>query len=345
VTSSSADVPVGRRGLDTGRSVTDPALRAAVERLDVPNRRVAGYHLGFLDGRGAPVDGPRGKGVRGALALLSARAAGGSDTEGIPAAVACELVHEASLLHDDIVDRDTLRRGAPTAWTVFGPAPAIIAGDALLALAVEVLAEAGAPGTVGPAVGALARANRRVMAGQAADVAFEARASVGLEEARAMVADKTGALLSCAASLGAVLAGAPDRLSAGLAAYGAHLGMAFQLVDDLLGIWGSPERTGKPVWSDLRARKKSLPVVAALTSGSGAGQRLSVIYTSGQELEGVLLAEAARCVEDAGGRDWAAAEAARETDAALAIVAGLEIPGPVRDELIALAGLLGDRDR
>jgi geranylgeranyl diphosphate synthase type I len=331
--------------LDAARSLTDPALRAAVDRLDEPNRRIAGYHLGFLDHDGVPADRPRGKGVRATLALLSARAAGGAASAGISAAVACELMHESSLLHDDIIDRDAVRRGAAAAWAVFGMSPAIIAGDALLTLAVEVLAEAGTAGTVGPAVGALARANRRVMAGQAADVAFEARAAVGLAEAQAMVADKTGALLSCAAVLGAVLVGGPDRLTAGLAAYGAHLGMAFQLMDDLLGIWGSPERTGKPVWSDLRSRKKSLPVVAALGSESLAGQRLSEIYQARGELDGALLAEAARCVEDAGGRAWATAQAARETDAALATVAELEIPGPVRDDLIALAGLLGDRDR
>ena len=164
-----------------------------------------------------------------------------------------------------------------------------------------------------------------------------------------MVADKTGALLSCAASLGAVLVGGPESLSAALRDYGLHLGMAFQLIDDLLGIWGVADRTGKPVRSDLASRKKSLPVVAAMTSGSDAGQRLSEIYGTDGELGDELLAAAAQAVDDAGGRAWATAEAHRETVAAHAIIARLDVPQDVRADLEALttcsSGGIGDRSR
>ncbi len=343
--SPSAGDAAGQRWLDVARTLVDPALRDAVERLDDANRLVAAYHLGFTDAAGTAADRPRGKGVRGALALLSARAAGADAARGVPAAIACELVHESSLLHDDIIDRDTIRRGVPTAWATFGVAPALLAGDALLTLAVEVLADAGTSAAVAGAIRELAVATRLVIAGQSSDMAFESRPTVGVHEVRAMVAHKTGALLSCAASLGAVLVGGPEPLSAALRDYGLHLGMAFQLIDDLLGIWGVADRTGKPVRSDLASRKKSLPVVAAMASGSDAGQRLSEIYGTDGELGDELLAAAAQAVDDAGGRAWATAEAHRETVAAHAIIARLDVPQDVRADLEALTTLLVGRDR
>ncbi|HZC27983.1 MAG TPA: polyprenyl synthetase family protein, partial [Actinopolymorphaceae bacterium] len=142
--------PNGNR-IDTRRLV-EPALRAAVDRLDPSTRLTCGYHLGFwdADGRQATVDtdpekpgSPSGgKGVRPSLALLSAVAAGLPTGDGVPAAVACELVHDFSLLHDDVIDGDTERRHRPTVWARFGVADAILAGDALLSLANEVLGEA-----------------------------------------------------------------------------------------------------------------------------------------------------------------------------------------------------------
>jgi geranylgeranyl diphosphate synthase type I len=336
---------VGQQWLDAARALVDPGLREAIETLDPTNRAVAGYHLGFLDANGAPADGSRGKGVRGALALLSARAAGADVAVGIPAAVACELVHESSLLHDDIIDGDRVRRGARTAWVVFGSPSAIVAGDALLALAVEVLASAGNSPSVGRSIRELTAATREVMAGQSADLAFESRDSVTVEESREMVSRKTGALLGCAAALGAILAGAPISVSDALARYGRHIGMAFQLIDDLLGIWGEPERTGKAVWSDLRSRKKSLPVVAALNSETVAGQRLSQLYGSPDPLTEPQLAAAADAIEAAGGRQWAVDEAERETREALEILDSVDLADSVRDDFVAVTHMLVERDR
>ena len=252
-------------GVETARDLVGPAIAAAVDRLSPEVRTVAAYHLG-LDGSGA------GKALRPALALLSARAAGASPERGVPAAVAVELVHNFSLLHDDIMDGDTERRHRPTAWTVHGVGAAILAGDALLALAQDILLEdTAAQGTW--AARCLSAAVLRLIAGQGADLAFEQRNDVNLPECLTMAGDKTAALMACACSIGAIHVGAPPGLAMGLAGFGAHAGLAFQLTDDLLGIWGAPEVTGKPVRADLRARKKSLPVVAALTSGSAGRGR------------------------------------------------------------------------
>ena len=205
------------------------------------------------------------------------------------AAVAVELVHNFSLLHDDIMDNDTERRHRPTAWTVFGVGAAILAGDALLALAQDMLLEDGHPQGAW-AARCLSAAVQRLIGGQGSDLAFEKREDVTLAECLDMAGDKTAALMACACSIGAVHLGAPPALAMGLAGFGAHVGLAFQLTDDLLGIWGAPEVTGKPVRADLRARKKSLPVVAALTSGTPAAGELRVLLGDPEPLsEGDLV--------------------------------------------------------
>jgi geranylgeranyl diphosphate synthase, type I len=319
-----------------------PSLRSALDRLDPGVRHLCGYHLGFWDEGGEP-DRPRGKGVRGVLALLSAQAAGSPPEVGLPAATAVELVHNFSLLHDDLMDGDRTRRHRPTVWAVFGSAQAILAGDALLGLADEVLAEAPSA-TRSWAIRCLAASTRRLIAGQLADLAFETRRDVTLNRCLQMAADKTAALLSCAASIGAVLADGPADLALRLAQFGMHLGVAYQLTDDVLGIWGSPETTGKPVLSDLRAKKKSLPVVAALTSPTAAGARLSALYLTDAQLTEAELQEGADLVQQAGGRAWAEKTADAELATALELLSGGQLPPGVAEDLRRLAIRLSGRD-
>lgn len=326
-----------------GDALTERALLGSLDRLDPDTRRVCGYHLGFWDQGGTPASGA-GKGLRPALVLLSATAAGAPAGAAVPAAAACELVHNFSLLHDDVMDRDLERRHRPAAWVAFGVPAAVLAGDAMLALAVELLAEAPGP-TTGWAIRCLTAATRRLIAGQAADLSFEDRTAVSLAECEAMARDKTGALLECAASLGAVLVDAPGPLVLGLAEVGAHLGMAFQLTDDLLGLWGDPARTGKPVLSDLRSRKKSLPIVFALTSGTDAGAELADVYRSPAPPTGDGLVHAATLIERAGGRSWAERRADQELDAALAQVRALDLEPTVTAEFSDIVGRLRGRDR
>ncbi len=273
------------------------ALRAAVDTLPGPARTVAGYHLGWLDERGGPADTPAGKSIRPAFVLAAARATGrGGDP--VPAAVAIELVHNFSLLHDDVMDGDLTRRHRPTAWAVFGVGPAVLAGDALLTLAMDLLRPHDA------AAAALAAAVQELIDGQFADLAFEERADVALDECLAMADAKTAALLGCSTALGALLAGAPPEQARMLERAGRELGLAFQIVDDLLGIWGDPAVTGKPVGADLARRKKSIPVVAALTSGTREGAELAARYAEPGELDDAAVAGAAQLVAMTGARAW-----------------------------------------
>jgi geranylgeranyl diphosphate synthase type I len=330
--------------LRTARELVDPELRKAVSRLDDDIRRVSEYHFGWTDAHGSP-DGGMGKALRPALVLLSARTVVSEDDQTpVIAAVAVELVHNFSLLHDDLMDGDTARRHRPTAWTVFGRSAALLAGDALLALATDVLLESPFPHAV-DAARSLSAATAKLIAGQAADLDFEQRVDVTLDECLRMADGKTAALLSCAASIGALSAGAPEETVARLGAFGAELGMAFQLVDDLLGLWGDPEVTGKPVLSDLRTRKKSVPVVHALTSGTRAGRRLRDLYAIPEPLTEDQLHEAAELVRRTGSGQWTRAECERRLDAALLHLSRIECQGDAVRSLTELAEFIVRRQR
>ncbi len=328
--------------LDRARDYAEPALRDAVRRLNPEIVPVIQYHLGWADADGNEIPGGGGKGIRPALAILSAEATGTLASVGVPGAVAVELVHNFSLLHDDVIDGDRERRHRPTVWALYGVGEAIIAGDALLTLAVRVLLESGTIAAT-RAASSLVRATDSMIAGQAVDMALESRLDVDLDECLDMAAGKTGALLACAASIGALLADADQRVVESLADFGRNLGLAFQAVDDLLGIWGRPEITGKPVWNDLRQQKKSLPVVFALTRGNGKSEELREILTNGS-IEERDVVRAARLVERCGGRELTESVAQRHLDLALAALEREALEPSAHDELVEIARFVTTRE-
>ncbi|MFM9371237.1 polyprenyl synthetase family protein [Streptomyces sp. Da 82-17] len=336
--------------LDRGRTLATPVLRAAVDRLAPPMDTVAAYHFGWIDAEGRPSAGDGGKAVRPALALLSAEAAGAAPEVGIPGAVAVELVHNFSLLHDDLMDGDEQRRHRDTVWKVHGPAQAILVGDALFALANEILLELDTV-EAGRATRRLTIASRKLIDGQAQDISYEHRERVTVEECLEMEGNKTGALLACAVSIGAVLGGADERTADALERYGYHLGLAFQAVDDLLGIWGDPDATGKQTWSDLRQRKKSLPVVAALSAEGEAAEKLGELLaadaksTDFENFSEEEFAARAALIEEAGGRAWTAEEARRQHRIAVEALDSVDMPDKVRRQLVALADFVVVRKR
>ncbi|MFB7719820.1 polyprenyl synthetase family protein [Nocardia sp. NPDC056100] len=327
------------------RALVEPAHRAAVDRLSGSMRHIAGYHAGWWDADGAPC-AESGKSVRPALALAAARAISGRHGDmrtraAIPAAVAVELVHDFSLLHDDVMDHDLTRRHRPSAWAVFGVGQAILTGDALQALSIEVLSELPCPN---PPVRVLISTMLELCAGQSADIGFENRTDVTLDECMTMAAGKTAALLGCACELGALAAGATPQQAAQLRAFGRHLGTAFQLVDDLLGIWGDPRATGKPVGSDLRSHKKSLPVMAALSSGTAAGDQLGRLYHRDEPVDDPAVAHFTELIERAGARRWASTEAEREIASAMTCLARLGASPADTHDLRLLADLITHRN-
>ena len=206
------------------REVVIPALRAAVAQLEPRMALVAGYQLDWNDEFGNPIEHGGGKALRPTLAIISAEAAGGTLADGVPPAVAVELVHNFSLLHDDVMDRDLERRHRPTGWVVFGDGQAILAGNAMLTLAFDVLLSHGEAGV--RALPCLTEAVHQLISGQSDDLAFEGSAAVDLAACLHMEAGKTGALLACSAAIGAAAVRGRDQLVNALWRFGAELGMA-----------------------------------------------------------------------------------------------------------------------
>ncbi|MEU2332863.1 family 2 encapsulin nanocompartment cargo protein polyprenyl transferase [Streptomyces sp. NPDC013172] len=335
--------------MERARASVDPELRSAVDSLPVSMRRIARYHFGWEHVDGTSATGNAGKAIRPALVLAAAEALGGprARAAAVGAAAAVELVHNFTLLHDDVMDRDTSRRHRPTVWTVFGDTDAILAGDALHAVALRLLAQDPHPAS-GAAAARLAQCVLELCAGQHADTAMEDRApdEVTLDEVLGMAEAKTGALLGCACAVGALYAGAGEAEVTALDGFGRQAGLAFQLIDDVIGIWGDPRRTGKPAGADLAARKKSLPVVAALTSGSPAAGELAELYAQPPaRTDADEITRIARAVERAGGRDWAQAEAAdRMARAMQELARAVPDPEPAGG-LLALAEFVTRRSR
>ncbi len=336
MTVANASPPVLRR---TDALLARP-LAEAVGSLPEVVQPVVAYHLGWATPNRP--GGTGGKALRAALAVLSTEAARAPFETGVPGAVAVELVHNFSLLHDDVMDGDTTRRHRPAAWTIHGQGLALLAGTSLL---VRAQAHLAASGPTGPVAGArLEQAIQQLVVGQALDLAFEQRDDVTVADWTAMAQGKTAALLATSTSVGAVLADAPESLIAALATYGQHLGLAYQAVDDLLGIWGSTAVTGKPVGADLRRGKKTLPVVAALEAGGPRAKRLAdlLAQATGDDAD---VTEMAWLIDANGGRSTAEAEATRQIDCALAAIHGVDIPRPVVTELASVARFVTARDR
>lgn len=325
--------------LSWSRSLIDPAMRDAVSKLPASMSQIAGYHFGWHDEHGQPVPSNSGKALRPALVLLSAEAVGGCADDAIPAAVAVELVHNFSLLHDDVMDADVTRRHRRTAWSVFGVNQAILAGDALLALAFDALG-----GSNGQAVKILSSAVQSLADGQSADLAFEKRTDVSIAEVLQMAQRKTGALLRCSCALGGLFGGGSAEQVEHLAGFGERIGLAFQVVDDLLGIWGDPSMTGKPIHSDLRSRKKTLPVVAALMSESPAARALAGFYYADQPMSRQEVVRAAELVDSAGGRRWSLVQIDEQLSLALRHLRAAELTEQGAAELDGLAQLATRRD-
>jgi geranylgeranyl diphosphate synthase type I len=280
------------------------------------------YHMGWTDDQFRAIQHKGGKRLRPVFTLLTCQAAGGDPQAALPAAAAVELIHNFSLIHDDIQDGSSTRHGRPTVWALWSEAQAINAGDAMFALAHLALHRLAQQGLIADRVAGALRAldetNLALCYGQHLDLDFENRLDVDPEAYLTMIGGKTAALLSCAGQLGALVASPDPALIERYRQIGKGLGLAFQAQDDLLGIWGETEVTGKPVGDDIRRRKKSLPVVSVLgRQGDPGAERLRALYSQ-EVLADEDVAEAIRILEDSGAKSYVASLARRYQEQALA---------------------------
>ena len=250
--------------LDRHVELLDTGLRGAAPRMRGLLRQMSAYHLGWTDVDGRPANVPAGKRIRPALTLWACEALGGDPEWALPAAVSVELIHNFTLIHDDIQDNDQMRRHRPAVWAVWGSEQGINAGDGMFAAALATLLAPGPrPARRMRAAHALSAAVVQVVEGQCLDLSLEGRPGAPQATYLRLATMKTGALIGAAMAAGALLAGAPRAVARRFDAAGRLLGLAFQVRDDWLGTWGDPELTGKGRSGDLRRRKLTYPVVAA----------------------------------------------------------------------------------
>jgi geranylgeranyl diphosphate synthase type I len=298
------------------------------------------YHLGW-EGEGA---GPKatGKRIRPILVLLSTQAAGGKWEKALPGAAAVELIHNFSLIHDDIEDNSPVRRGRPTLWTQWGIPLGINTGDAMFTLAhlaLLRLEETATPRITLQAVNVLQNTCLQLTQGQHLDIAYENEKTLPIEAYWPMVSGKTAALLAACTEIGALVADVDTEKRDAYQRFGRNLGLAFQALDDILGIWGDAAKIGKSNASDLVAGKKSLPVLYGLSQNGIFAQR----WLAGPILADEVFALAEQ-LEAEGARDYTQAEANRLTESALNALEQAQPQGEAGQALRQLANKLLQRE-
>jgi geranylgeranyl diphosphate synthase type I len=297
------------------------------------------YHMGWEDENASP--NASGKRIRPLLVVLTAGSTAGEWRDSVPAAAAVELVHNFSLIHDDIEDNSPLRRGRPTVWKRWGIAQAINCGDSMLTLAniaILRLSETTGSEITNQAAAILQDTCLHLTQGQYLDLSYETRTDITIDEYWRMIRGKTAALIGTCTELGAVVARASGSARKSYRDFGVYLGLAFQVQDDLLGVWGDAHSMGKSVESDLVAGKKSLPVVYGLNQDGAFARRWkhgSIFADEVPHLAGLL--------EDEGARAYTQERASHYTQKALDSLSKAGPSGEFGDALVDLAEQLLNR--
>jgi len=311
------------------------ALRATLDNQD-PVYNLLRYYMGWVDPEGNATTGTEGKYLRPTLCLFSCEAVGGARGMAMPAAAAMELIHNFSLIHDDIQDGDETRHHRKTLWAIWGIPKALVAGNVLRIVAdstLDDLQSAGVPtGRALPVIGQLTQAYLEMIEGQYLDISFEGQSEVGLKQYLDMIARKTGALIRCSFTMGALIGSHNIGDANAFRESGRALGFLFQVRDDILGIWGDEESTGKPVGADIRRKKNAFPAVYAMSQAQGEDkQHLLGIYRkdvlSDADVEDVL-----HIMDALNVREQAHALAVEETEVAMDALATVEIEYSARRE-------------
>jgi geranylgeranyl diphosphate synthase type I len=283
-------------------------LKKVIDSCPPALRNILRYHMGWQDEYGHSCSKESGKFIRPILCLLSCQAVGGNRSRATPAAAAVELIHNFSLIHDDIEDTSYERHHRPTVWKLWGQSQAINAGDAMFTLGYLALLRLKGKGIADEKIANCAEmlsvACLELCEGQYLDVEYEDRLDITVEDYLDMAGKKTAALFGVSTSLGACLGSEDSELPDLFGLFGGELGMAFQIEDDILGIWGVGESVGKSA-GDIYHRKKTLPVAYGLQTSKGATRRNLVKLYSQESIDGEDIKEVIRILDDLGARSYA----------------------------------------
>ena len=326
------------------RAPITSALRLALPEHEVPVYHLLRYYMGWVDVAGNPWVATEGKALRPTLCLFACEASGGDAYTAMPAAVALELIHNFSLIHDDIQDGDETRHHRPTLWPVWGMPKALVAGNVLRVIAdkcLEGLVDQGMePDRSLEAVGLLTEAYLEMIEGQYLDLSYEGRHDIRIDEYLGMISRKTGALIRCSVNLGALTGTRDAATVAAFRECGDSLGHVFQIRDDLLGVWGDEETTGKPVGADIRRKKNSFPLVYAMATARGKDRQLLVDIYGQERLTDDDVASVLDVMERVNVREHAESLAAQNGRQALEALAEVEMGPEARRELEELVHFL-----
>lgn len=301
------------------------------------------YHMGWVDERFQPKLSYTGKMIRPILALLCCEAAGGDWRQALPAAAAIQIIHDFSLVHDDIEDGSPNRRGRTTVWKLWGEPLAINTGDAMFSLAQLSMTNLDHHQDVEASVviQSMRRLNETCVAltrGQWMDMSFETRDDVDVDEYMQMIEGKTSVLIALACELGALIAGANAETVAHYAQFGLQLGLAFQVIDDILGIWGDEEEIGKSAESDIMTKKKTLPVLYGLANSAD----LRAHYTV-DSAEANFVPQTITLLDSVGARAYAETAASQHSEDSLAHLVAAKPTGNAATALHQLTNMLLQR--
>ena len=302
------------------------------------------YYMGWVDPEGNAASGTEGKYLRPTLCLFACEAVGGGRDQAMPAAAALELIHNFSLIHDDIQDEDETRHHRKTLWAIWGIPKALVAGNVLRIVADSTLDDLQSmgvpPSRVLPAVDQLTQAYLEMIEGQYLDISFEGQNEIGLQQYLDMIARKTGALIRCSFTMGALI-GSPDaKVADDFRESGRALGFLFQVRDDILGIWGDEESTGKPVGADIRRKKNSFPVVYAMSAAGGEDKRHLLSIYGKEELDDSDVEDVLHIMDGLQVREHAHALAVEQGKVAVDALAAVEMGGRARCEYENLVDFL-----
>ncbi len=324
-------------------------LISTVGNTSLPMYAMIRYHMGWVDASGEPRAAKGGKLLRPALCLAACESVGGNWRSALPAAAAIEILHNFTLVHDDIEDGDRERRGIPTIWALWGEAQGINTGDAMHALArlaLLKLEETGyPPQKVIRAARMLDEACLRLCEGQYLDIAYESRTDLEVPDYLTMIERKTAALFACSVEMGAFLGTDDEATIEALGRFGRNLGLAFQVQDDILGIWGHPETTGKSSATDIRKRKKTLPIVHALRNASADLRNDLIRLYSGHTIAEDDIPRILAILKSVDAHRNAIETAERYIQQALSELAKAPLDPSAKDRLASLAESLLGRDR
>ena len=314
-------------------------VNAAIENLPYPAQPAHLYELiSYTMALG-------GKRIRPVLVLMACEAVGGDIEKAIMPAVGLEMYHNFTLLHDDVMDKANIRRGKPTVHVKWDDNTAILSGDAMLTMATQLIARADA--AVMPQVMELFnRTAMEIYEGQQYDMDFESRGDVTVEEYIAMIRLKTSVLLGCACKMGALIGGADEATAQRFYEIGENLGLAFQLQDDMLDVWGDEATFGKAIGGDIMNNKKTFLLINACQRATDDNRIELALWLNTENASRAVKVPAVTAIyERLGLKELSEAEIAKYNDKAMAAVFETAVDEPAKKAFIDLISRLVKRDR